>query len=357
MLVDGAAYAGILQWIWPPLLIAFVVWITIWAHRRFTGFRRILITLLLALPLLAGLGAVYESVGSLLDRRTHRPPGELVQLAGGARLHLNCTGTGNPTVLLEAMSGGVSPVWGWVQPALAEETTVCSYDRPGRGWSHPVDDPQDAEQVAVQLRELLDKAEVEGPYLPVGHSLGGLYARMFAARYPDEVAGMVLLDAAHPEQFDRTPGEREQFESFRSLQRTFSPMARIGIWRAYFDLGGSFDFGGLPDADLARMKAIWSSPQLFQSQRRELDAITDIHRQVRPLGSLGSLPLMVISAGEQPQDWLQLQSEMAGLSANSSHRTIEGATHLALVFDEEVARKVGEAVLEVVEASRNSSGL
>jgi len=157
-------------------------------------------------------------------------------------------------------------------------------------------------------------------------------------------------------QFDRIPGEREQFENFRSFQRTFSPMARIGIWRAYLDSGGSFDFGGLPDADRARMKAIWSSPALFQSQRRELDAVPEIHRQVRPLGSLGSLPLMVISAGEQPQDWLELQSEMTSLSTNSVHRTIDNATHLSLVLDEQVAGRVSEAVLEVVEAARSSSG-
>ena len=180
---------------------------------------------------------------------------------------------------------------------------------------------------------------------------------MFAARYPDDIAGIVLLDAAHPEQFDRIPGEKEQFENFRSFQRTFSPMARIGIWRAYFDSGGSFDFGGLPDADRARMKAIWSSPALFQSQRRELDAVPDIHRQVRPLTSLGSLPLMVISAGEQPEGWSELQLEMTGLSTNSVHRTLDGATHLSLVFDEQVAGRVGEAVLEVVEAARSSSGL
>ncbi len=313
--------------------------------------------IILVIPFLIGAGGLYESVGAALDRRIYDAPGRLVELAAGQHLHLNCTGTGSPTIVLEALSGGVSPVWGWVQPQLARETRVCSYDRPGRGWSDPIGHAQDAKQVASQLNLMLQAADVEGPYVLVGHSLGGLYARMFASQNPDEVAGMVLLDSAHPEQFERMPEEERKYESFRRLQRTFSAMARIGFWRAYFDAGGTFDFGGLPDEERGQMKAIWSSPELFKSQRYENDAVRAIHRQVRPLGTLGDIPLLVISAGKQPREWLELQEDMVGLSTNSTQRVIDDATHVSLIFDKETAAEVADGILEVLQAARNSSQL
>ena len=126
---------------------------------------------------------------------------------GGYQLHIHCLGEGNPTVILEAALPGASAHWGWVQPDIATTTRVCAYDRAGMGWSDPGPEPRDAQTIASELHTLLDNARIEGPYVLVGHSFGGLYARMYTAQYPDEVAGMVLVDSTHPDQWTRLPPE------------------------------------------------------------------------------------------------------------------------------------------------------
>src|SRR5262249_17490631 len=110
-------------------------------------------------------------------------------------LHLYCAGTGKPTVLLEEGAGGGSPYWAWIQRAVAKVTRVCSYDRPGYGWSDSDDGPRDATAVVRRLTALLNAANETGPYLAVGHSLGGAYLRLFADRHREELAGLVLVDA------------------------------------------------------------------------------------------------------------------------------------------------------------------
>ena len=122
------------------------------------------------------------------DAKAYPMPGQLIDV-GGHRLHLNCTGSGSPTVVLEPGGGGMSSDLGWIAPAVARDTRVCVYDRAGRGWSEPADTPQDGAQIATDLHTLLHRANVPGPYVLAGHSFGGLYVLTFAARYPDEVAG------------------------------------------------------------------------------------------------------------------------------------------------------------------------
>ena len=120
-------------------------------------------------------------------------PGQLIDV-GGHRLHLSCTGSGTPTVVLEPGAGEMSSILGWIAPAVARATRVCVHDRAGRGWSEPADSAQDGAQIATDLRALLERGHVPGPYVLAGHSFGGLYVLTFAACYPNEVAGMVLVD-------------------------------------------------------------------------------------------------------------------------------------------------------------------
>lgn len=130
---------------------------------------------------------------------TYPPPGRLVDV-GGWNLHLNCTGpkpANGPTVVLEAGAGDFSLVWTFVQPQVATFARVCSYDRADSGWSDFGPHPRTMHQVAYELRTLLAKAGEQGPFVLVGHSYGGLYARTFLMEYPQDVAGMVFVDSAH----------------------------------------------------------------------------------------------------------------------------------------------------------------
>jgi pimeloyl-ACP methyl ester carboxylesterase len=124
------------------------------------------------------------------------PPGKLVDI-GGYRLHLHCTGKGNPTVVLIAGGGDFSFDWSLVQPNVSRFARVCSYDRAGLAWSDPGPTPRTMRQDAHELHTLLSAAQIQAPYVLVGHSMGGLIARVYAAQYPNEVAGMVLVDATH----------------------------------------------------------------------------------------------------------------------------------------------------------------
>lgn len=167
--------------------------------------KRVLVTALLVLSALAVAGTLYQAVGARADARNYPPPGELVSV-GSHRLHLHCMGDGSPTVVLEALSGGTSSYWAWVQPEVARTTRVCAYDRAGRGWSDPGVAPADLWGTVGNLHTLLQNAGIEGPYVMVGYSIGGLYARAFTHRYPDEVAALVLLDSAPPRAVRAVPG-------------------------------------------------------------------------------------------------------------------------------------------------------
>jgi pimeloyl-ACP methyl ester carboxylesterase len=154
--------------------------------------------LLMGLPALATAGTIYQLVATKRDQRKLGPaPGEMVSV-GNHKLHINCMGEGSPTVILESGAPATSIEWSaWVQPEVAKATRVCAYDRAGLGWSESGPGPRDAEQITSELHTLLENAGIESPYILVGHSVGGHHVRVYAERYPDEVAGMVLVDVTH----------------------------------------------------------------------------------------------------------------------------------------------------------------
>jgi pimeloyl-ACP methyl ester carboxylesterase len=140
------------------------------------------------------------------DRLLHPPPGAFYQV-GAARMHLYCSGTGAPTVILDSGLGDDWLQWRKVQPALSQLTRVCSYDRAGYGWSDPQAGPRDSVHIADQLHSLLQQADISGPVLLMGHSAGGLHIREYATRYPEGLAGLVFVDASTPTQFDVLPSK------------------------------------------------------------------------------------------------------------------------------------------------------
>src|SRR4028119_710198 len=170
-----------------------------------------LLRLVVALLALAVAGAIYQAIATERAGRALPPPGEMVDV-GGYRLHINCVGQGSPTVVLDAGSGGFSAQWVRVQREVSGTTRVCAYDRAGMGWSEMGSEPRDAKQISSELHALLEGADIEWPYVLVGHSFGRLYMQTYAARYRDEGAGVGLVDSSQPDQFSYQPVTRDSHE-------------------------------------------------------------------------------------------------------------------------------------------------
>jgi pimeloyl-ACP methyl ester carboxylesterase len=230
---------------------------------------------------------------------------------------------------------------------------VCVYDRAGRGWSEPDPEPITLARTVRNLHTLLTNARLEGPYVLVGHSIGGIYVRQFAADFPEEVVGMILVDAAHPYQYDRYPELQEGNKDHLQLSSAFPSLARLGLFRLYFASGGELDFTDMKEPQKSEIRSMWSSPEYFLSQHAEGIAAPEIYGSGRKLGSLGDLPLFVISAETNaPAGWRELQNELASLSENSMHLTLESATHVSLAFHPDDAHQVSRGILKVVDAVR-----
>jgi pimeloyl-ACP methyl ester carboxylesterase len=157
------------------------------------------VTIMGGVATLAGIGAMYQAQAAARAAKDNPPPGKLVDV-GGHRLHITCMGEGSPTVVLEAGLSCTSLDWSHVLPAIAQFTRVCAYDRAGCGWSDPGPWPRTGQTIVNELHTLLDEGGVTGPLVLVGHSYGGLLVRLYASYYPDAVAGLVLVDAAHEDQ-------------------------------------------------------------------------------------------------------------------------------------------------------------
>jgi hypothetical protein len=136
--------------------------------------------------------------------RAHNPPPGEIYIVNGNKMRMYCTGSGTPTIILEAGLGDDAIVWRGVQPALSKTTRVCAYDRAGLGWSDPLPPPRDADHIAADLHGLLREAKITGPVVLMGHSVGGIYLRDYASRYPENVAGIVFVDSSTPFQNKRT---------------------------------------------------------------------------------------------------------------------------------------------------------
>jgi pimeloyl-ACP methyl ester carboxylesterase len=314
---------------------------------------RALLWLIVALLVLAVVGAIYQAIATERAERAYPPPGEMVDV-GGYSLHINCVGQGSPTVVLDAALGNTSAGWVRVQREVSDTTRVCAYDRAGMGWSEMGPEPRDAKQISSELHSLLSKADIVGPYVLVGHSFGGLYMQTYAARYPDEVAGVSLVESSHPDQFSRLPGGEENYERLKQLYAVAPLLARIGVIRLFNLIPAP---PGLPQHQRAQIDALSPSTHQVSTAAQEFRASPATTAQARSLRSLGDKPLAVISAGTQPPEWLELQDDLATLSPNSMHSVVEGATHTSVVDERSDAHATSAAIVEVVEAVRNDRPL
>jgi pimeloyl-ACP methyl ester carboxylesterase len=307
--------------------------------------------LLVVLFVLAAAGAFgVEALNAARDRRNHPAPGQLVDV-GGYRLHIYCTGpaaaVGAPTVILEGMSGASVPHWSWVQRALEADERVCSYDRAGYGWSDAGPGSRDLTNAANDLQALLAGAGEEGPFVVVGHSLGGLIARRYAADHPDRVVGLVLVDSSHPQQFVRHPEYRADIDASAGMLQAAPLLARFGLLRLY--VRGNVDFGNLPPEAQDALLASWSSTKHWQAEADALAGYDAFFEQAQALRPLDDLPLTVVTAGGNAQSgWTALQDDLATLSTNTVHLTIAGATHASLTLNREHAERVSDAIRDTV---------
>ena len=259
----------------------------------------LLVILILAVSTLAA-GAVAKSNLA----KQHPAPGQLVDV-GGYKLHLNCVGEGSPTVILAAGLGDFSVVWDKVQSEIAKTTRVCSYDRAGYGWSDPSPEPVSASLMAEELHTLLVNANVPGPYVMVGHSLSGVIVRVFAYNYPEEVAGMVLVDSTHEEQLLRLTAAVPKFgellqsgnEKGKGQNQFFGFLSSTGIMALMPQ--AIPNPAGFDEDTFEQCKAIWATTGFFETLVAETDALENILADTRSMHitSFGDLPLIVLSAG------------------------------------------------------------
>lgn len=189
------------------------------------------IAVVAAVTAVALAGMLYQAVGSAYDRRRFAAPGGLSPV-GRHRLHYRCEGAGSPAVVLEAGIAASSLTWSRVQPAIARETRVCSYDRAGLAWSDRASSTRSMPALVSELRQLLQYGGIPPPYVLVAHSFGALIIRGFARAHPSEVAGLVFVDPLHPEEWcDPTPNLRHMLRGGVFLSRVGALLARLGVVR------------------------------------------------------------------------------------------------------------------------------
>ncbi|MDX6302163.1 MAG: hypothetical protein QOF53_3377, partial [Nocardioidaceae bacterium] len=234
LLAAPDASAGVLRWVWPPAVLAVVIWVWIRARRALQSRTRVwLLNPVLVMLVLLALAGGYEAIGHA-TAPTVAMRGQLVDV-GPYRLHLQCTGSRGPTVVLEPGGGGSAASLGLIAPAVARDSRVCVYDRAGRGWSDPATSPPDGAQIATDLHTLLHRAHVPGPYVLAGHSFGGLYVRAYAAKYPDEVAGLVLVDSTASHRTTVSTPQPGSYSVIRHLSALIATTSRLGVGRVIAD--------------------------------------------------------------------------------------------------------------------------
>lgn len=335
-------------WIWPLLLLALFLWSVRGARGELHNWsRRAVLYPALFVLLLIAAGGAYETV---TEATAANPPlGGRTYLVNGHRLYLNCVGHGTPTVVLFNGLGERTPSWAWVQPTVSSSTRVCTYDRAGEGWSRGAPGARDGRQLASDLHGLLAAAHVPGPYVLAGHSVGGIYALLYAANYPGQVAGVALLDSSTPYQFN-LPDYPNSYRLLQRLTAVLPSLARAGLVR----LSTSSNFAGLPPQARNAARAFAASPRELRADHVDVEQLPGLLNEAKALRSLGRRPLAVVTAtvGQQ-RGWSAAQNKLAMLSTNSVHRTVPGATHETLLEEERFARIASHAITQVVRSARS----
>jgi pimeloyl-ACP methyl ester carboxylesterase len=314
----------------------------------------------IALVALVLLGVAYQTIATELDKRTYSPRGQLYTV-NGHQMHIVCMGEGSPVVLLQAGGAAESLWWYWVQKQLAEHTRVCAYDRPGHGWSEPTSEPRDALTIVGELHALLEQAGTSTRYVMAGHSLGAVWTRVYAAKYPEEVIGIILVDSTF-----MTPREFANWSEFDQW-KTLNNVAQVVVWGLYraglVRLSGPaiFQSLGYPPDIASELVAMQSRNQVFDADYAEqIPQGWAMRKASAAAENLGDLPMAVLWAGQSDtarEGFVALREEIAGYSSNSVTRDVEGANHGSILGTEQYAQQVSDAILDVIEAAQTGEPL
>lgn len=313
-----------------------------WTLRGVAGLLVLVIVLSLA-------GAVFQHFAGKADAVRFRPKGQMIAVEGH-QFHILCKGQGTPAVILEPGLGLPSLVWAWVQAEVAGSSRVCIYDRAGYGWSDATDAPVDAETVSRQLHALLEGANIPGPYVLVGHSIGGAYMRVFAAKYPEAAAALILVDSTSTVGLDwstlRPPRLRNAAMEY---------FTAVGYFRLVLALGFFESWQELPPEEGAAVRAFLSSPKRLEAALKERSSLERTLRQLSGLGDLGSLPVTVIYSEQFAVVPIVENQRRAWLNSSTNSRSIlvRGANHISILTKQEHAREVAGAIASALAGLRH----
>lgn len=315
--------------------------------------RRIALGLFVLVMVLAVCGMIYENIAETRDRRFNPMPGKLVNV-DGYKMHIDCVGEGTPTVVLESGLGDTFVSWRKVQPQLSKFTRVCSYDRAGIGYSDTSSQPRTSKVMAVELHALLQAAGIVPPYVLVGHSMGGYNVRLYASLYRNEVVGMVLVDASHPDQENRFPAELKSMEGSWLREAEFLEYTTpFGIPRLL----------GLCDEEPVQRAAEcnWHSAREGVA---ELKSFPESGAQTTSTGTLGDMPLVVLShdpdkpsadlsadlARVTNEAWEKMQEDLVHLSTHSTQVIAKNSSHYIQVDRPDIVIDAVRGVVDQVRA-------
>lgn len=289
---------------------------------------------------------------SYLALERNPPPGELV-VVSGRQMHLLCHGRGRPAVILESGLPGTSLGWASVIEDIASFTRVCAYDRAGFGWSEAGPEPRTASNLASELRDLLRAAGVDPPFVLAGHSFGGVVVQLYASQFPEEVAGIVLVDAPHPDLVAHLPpGHFERMRSFALMPKLLGP---LGVARLILPPVPTGNPDSRPSSAQATEKQLLATTRSFRTMASELAVLEESMNQVAENPPrLGQKPLTVLTKGRRRKGMEHVddtQERHTELSENSDWKVVSGAGHLIHHEDPEV---VVDAIRSVVESARNA---
>lgn len=258
--------------------------------------RRWAVALVTVIVLLVLAPGAWNLAATSLVHRRNPVPGAMYSI-GEYRMHIVCTGSGAPAIVLESAASASWMAWRNVQPMLSKQTRVCSYDRAGHGWSDVRPGPRDADHIAIELHDLLDSAQVQRPLVLVGHSAGGLYVREFARRFPSEVAAMALLDASSPDQLAALPTFRASYEEGLREYAANRRREKLRLWSGWARLKGECGIGDSNEsAEInGQYAAMMCRPAFAGGEDIEYPYFAQTLQQAGRLARLEKLPLLIVS--------------------------------------------------------------